>query len=585
MGMQWQVLVVFLSANLLAAETLHLKTGDLKTSVDLTGYHTDVSFHYRAGKSHYLLQFNRAVDESQLSLLAAAGAVVTASVPDFGLMVSAGDDFSVAGLDLQFAGRLPPRAKRSSLTGSAYVIEFHSDVDPADARALVAEQGLTVIEHPNLLSNHLLVNGPVDGMELWDEVAYIFPASDDLVSGQPLYACGALSTTEGSIPMYATVGHGWPVNGLNGATIQYIFGALTNKLPAAVTVEEITRALAQWPKYANVHFLLGSDATVPQAIAINFYTGEHGDGYAFDGPGGILAHTFYPTPTNPEPIAGDMHFDASESWHSGSDVDLYSVALHEAGHALGLAHTDQPGSLMYPYYRFGAQIASYDIAAVQSLYGPASGFSAAAPTPAPTPAPLPATISLTILNPVSGTLQTTAATEAISGVVSNAAGSAAVTWQTDHGYAGSATGSATWTAATVPLATGSNTITVTAIDAAHKSDSKSAMVVRNAAASPTPPITTPGADKTPPTLTISSPTSTIIQTTQASIIVTGSAFDNGTVAKVTWANVLAGSGTASGTTQWTASGIPLYHGTNTLIFTAVDTTGNSSWRSITVVRD
>ena len=41
-------------------------------------------------------------------------------------------------------------------------------------------------------------------------------------------------------------------------------------------------------------------------------------------------------PLNPEPIAGDMHFDNDESWRIGANLDVFSVALHETGHALGL---------------------------------------------------------------------------------------------------------------------------------------------------------------------------------------------------------------------------------------------------------
>src|ERR1035441_4350215 len=76
-----------------------------------------------------------------------------------------------------------------------------------------------------------------------------------------------------------------------------------------------------------------------RTIAILTASYAHGDAYPFDGPGGVLAHTFYPSPPNPEPLAGDVHFDASETWGVGVNTDLFSVALHEAGHALGMAHS------------------------------------------------------------------------------------------------------------------------------------------------------------------------------------------------------------------------------------------------------
>ena len=58
-----------------------------------------------------------------------------------------------------------------------------------------------------------------------------------------------------------------------------------------------------------------------------------------------------------------------EPWRSGADVDLYSVVLHETGHALGLGHSDRPGAVMYPYYKLSTGLTDDDIAGIRALYG------------------------------------------------------------------------------------------------------------------------------------------------------------------------------------------------------------------------
>lgn len=51
--------------------------------------------------------------------------------------------------------------------------------------------------------------------------------------------------------------------------------------------------------------------------------------------------------------------------------NLYLVAAHEFGHALGMAHSSDPGSLMYPVYSYdrGYPLSEDDIEGIQSLYG------------------------------------------------------------------------------------------------------------------------------------------------------------------------------------------------------------------------
>ncbi|XP_077398837.1 matrix metalloproteinase-17-like isoform X2 [Vanacampus margaritifer] len=109
-------------------------------------------------------------------------------------------------------------------------------------------------------------------------------------------------------------------------------------------------ALKVWSDIAplNFHEVAGSDAD----IQIDFTKADHDDGYPFDGPGGAVAHAFFP---GERFTAGDTHFDDDEAWTFRSPdshgMDLFAVAVHEFGHAIGLVHTSAMESIMRPYYQ------------------------------------------------------------------------------------------------------------------------------------------------------------------------------------------------------------------------------------------
>src|SRR5262249_6025624 len=91
------------------------------------------------------------------------------------------------------------------------------------------------------------------------------------------------------------------------------------------------------------------------------------------------------------------------------------------------------------------------------------------------------------------------------------------------------------------------------------------------------------ADSTPPSVTITSPTSASTYTaTASSLTLQGTASDNVGVTQVTWSNSRGGSGAASGTSSWAASGIALQVGSNTLTVTARDAAGNTRTATLTV---
>ncbi|MGD9857021.1 MAG: matrixin family metalloprotease [Planctomycetaceae bacterium] len=76
-------------------------------------------------------------------------------------------------------------------------------------------------------------------------------------------------------------------------------------------------------------------------------------------------------------IGGDIHIDVNRVWsddptdtNSDADYDLFTVLLHELGHALGLGHSGVSGSVMESTYA-GARrtLHADDIAGIQAIYG------------------------------------------------------------------------------------------------------------------------------------------------------------------------------------------------------------------------
>ncbi|XP_042316867.1 matrix metalloproteinase-27-like isoform X2 [Sceloporus undulatus] len=146
-------------------------------------------------------------------------------------------------------------------------------------------------------------------------------------------------------------------------------------------------------------------------IMIEFATRVHGRcPRHFDGPLGVLGHAFPPN----HPLRGNVHLDEDEKWtaslaaqrrtvnyhgmlaediinptvkkvpephspmfpihYTTIEFNLWLVAAHEIGHALGLAHSDDPRALMFPNYKpidpEDFPLSEDDINGIQAIYGP-----------------------------------------------------------------------------------------------------------------------------------------------------------------------------------------------------------------------
>lgn len=174
----------------------------------------------------------------------------------------------------------------------------------------------------------------------------------------------------------------------------------------------------------------------------------------------------------------------------------------------------------------------------------------------------------------SGTYEVSTPRVDLAGNASDNVGLTKVMWQNSRGGGyGTASGKSSWSAGNIALAEGENEITVGAFDAAGNIGKAYISVTY-----------TPSSDSTPPEVLITEPVSggSTYETANGNVDLSGNSFDNVGVEEVTWKNSRGGSGTASGTVNWSIDDIDLAEGENLITVTAEDGAGNFTAQSITV---
>jgi uncharacterized protein YraI len=176
---------------------------------------------------------------------------------------------------------------------------------------------------------------------------------------------GGLPPDDGAVRNYVTAAR-WEHN-----PVTYSFINCPRAINCGQAHQVVREAVEAWDAVSGITL---NEVNWEGDIRIGWFSGEHGDGNPFDGPGNILAHTFFPVPWLGD-LAGDLHFDDDEKWvlhepTADDEFHLKTVAMHEAGHALGMDHSSDPSALMWEEYEGVRELGADDIAGIQALYGP-----------------------------------------------------------------------------------------------------------------------------------------------------------------------------------------------------------------------
>jgi hypothetical protein len=193
-----------------------------------------------------------------------------------------------------------------------------------------------------------------------------------------------LENLESRLAPYNTSGNLWPhpelitisfmPDGTNlGGVSSNLFSVFNQKFGSAAPWQnQILKAAQAWAQHTNINFAVVSDNGAADGSG-NYQQGDPGFGDIRIGGSNFgnntLAMAYLPPPVNNYSIAGDIQFNTGETYNIGSTYDLFTVAVHEFGHALGLIHSSVTTADMYPNYSgTKSALAGDDISGIRNIY-------------------------------------------------------------------------------------------------------------------------------------------------------------------------------------------------------------------------
>lgn len=189
---------------------------------------------------------------------------------------------------------------------------------------------------------------------------------------------------EDRVLLYATSGNAWPNKdlitisfmpdgtNLGGATSNLVSTFNTKFGTAATWQNQFLKAAQYWAQQTNINFAVVTDNGAVSGSGAN----QQGDpnfgdirigGFNFGNSN--LAQAYLPPPINNYSIAGDIQINTGAVFNVGTQYDLFTVAVHEFGHALGLNHATATAACMFSAYNgVDAALNADDISGVKAIY-------------------------------------------------------------------------------------------------------------------------------------------------------------------------------------------------------------------------
>jgi Matrixin len=188
----------------------------------------------------------------------------------------------------------------------------------------------------------------------------------DELEGRTLRAAVSLPWTD---PEHLTLSFAPDGTMIDGAPSQ-VFQDLNAQFPTTSAWQDvIVSAFQTWAAQTNLSIGLVSDQGQPFGVAgLTQGDSRFGDIRIGARPLSpeVMSVTVPPDPFISGTLSGDMIFNSSANLNPS---DLFDVALHEAGLALGLVETNDPSSVMYPVISPNASLDANDVQNIQALYG------------------------------------------------------------------------------------------------------------------------------------------------------------------------------------------------------------------------